>query len=362
MARLQLLNSGGSAVTPISNVFIEHYMPYANPIFSLIYIYTYKRLANDGRPVETGELADAFNILESDVVNAWKYWESKGLVKMEARRDALGIAFHEPQEKNYSGKTIKSNDAAGAANPASEPKSFLDSRVDYPVEELEYIQNQNEEIRGLFAFAEESLGRTLKYNDLNLLYGLHDWLRLPVPVVEKLIGYCAQNGHTHMNYIETVAVNWRENGVDSIKKAEDFIQLFNTGYRRILKAFGQSRNPAPKEIEYMEKWLRNWNMPLDIALEACDKTIMALGKPNFKYADSILENWYKSGVKTLDGVKGMENDFEKNKAVKTGKRTARKKPAFDNFTVRQIDFDQIEVKEKAYIDEMVNGAGDAGKL
>ena len=99
MARLQLIKNGGSAATLISNNFIENYMPKANPMFATVYIFTYKRLSG-GAPVETKELADIFGILESDVINAWKYWESAGLVSINKDNpDSFGITFIDPPEK-----------------------------------------------------------------------------------------------------------------------------------------------------------------------------------------------------------------------------------------------------------------------
>ena len=334
-------------------------MPCANPMFSSIYIFTYKRLAYDGRPVDTKELAAVFNILESDVMKAWEYWNDEGLIELKTDdNEVLDVVFLEPREKKTVNKKTKTAGSAAAKKSKPEQKIQPGSRIDYPVKELEYIQNQNSEIRNLFAFAEQSFGRLLQYNDLNLLYGLHDWLRLPIPVVEKLIEYCAENGRTHLNYIEKTAVNWRDSGVDSIEKAEEQIVLYNTNYKNILKAFGQNRDPAPRDVEIIDKWLKEWDMPLEVILEACDKTIMEIVKPSYKYANKILEDWRNNGVKTLEDVKNMDTEFEKAKTDKPVKRTQKRKPAFDNFEARHIDFDQIEKNEKAYIEKMVNAAGD----
>ena len=359
MARLRLSQDGPA--TPISNVFIEQYMAKANPIFSLVYIFTYKRLTHDGQPVDTGELASVFDVLESDVIKAWKHWESEGLVRIEASEpDAMTIVFVEPADKKPPAvkdglladepKVIKPSKP-----PAAKAEPLTEARIDYPVEELEYIQKQCEEIRGLFEHAEKALGRTLKYSDLNTLYGLHDWLRLPVPVIKRLVEYCADNGHRHMNYIETVAINWRERGVNSPEDADAYIQLYNVGYRSILKAFGQSRNPAAKEIEYMDKWLSLMDMPLEVVLEACDKTIMALGKPNFKYADTIIADWHKHGVRTLDGVRNNEADCTAEKVAKP--KQAKRKTKFDNFEGRKTDYTQLEKMETELINDMVNNGG-----
>ena len=347
MARLQLIKNGGSAATLISNSFIENYMPKANPTFAMIYILAYKRLSN-GAHVETKDLAETFRLLESDVINAWNYWEREGLVTITATDpDSMGITFIEPPQKEPEKEKKETR----------KPNGFSE-KTDYSVQELEYYQSQSDEIKNLFSHAEQAFGRTLKYTDLNLLYGLHDWLKLPVPVILKLITHCCESGKKSMNYIETVAVNWRDEGIETEAAADEFINAFNKDYRSILRAFGQqSRNPAPKETEFMKRWLGELNMPLEIILEACDKTMMALGKPNFKYADAIVAKWSENGVKNLGDINKLEEDFTQIKTAKTRRAAPKKKERFANFEGRPIDFNELEKMERDHINDMVAASG-----
>ena len=38
-----------------------------------------------------------------------------------------------------------------------------------------------------------------------------------------------------------------------------------------------------------------------MVVEACNRTMEAIHKPSFQYADRILEEWHKNGIRTLEG-------------------------------------------------------------
>jgi len=70
--------------TSLPNAFIDNYMDKANPVFTLVYIYGLRKCMSGSGDLTTSELAARLNILETDVVNAWKYWEQQELIKINA--------------------------------------------------------------------------------------------------------------------------------------------------------------------------------------------------------------------------------------------------------------------------------------
>ena len=52
----------------------------------------------------------------------------------------------------------------------------------------------------------------------------------------------------------------------------------------------------PKELEYINKWTKEYGFLLDVIQEACDKTVMTTDNHRFAYADGILSKWYRAGV------------------------------------------------------------------
>jgi len=232
-----------------------------------------------------------------------------------------------------------------------------DIKPQYALEELEIYKNNNAEIKDYFAMAENMLGRMLKYDDLNTLFALYDWLRLPIEVIEILLVYCANNHHRNIRYIEKMAVDWAENGVDTPEKAEEYMHRMNKGHREFMRALGLREGPTPAQSKFIQHWLDR--LPLEVVLDACDKTMMSIGKPKFSYLESILDRWHQAGIQTVEDVKAAEEAYFKNKkeeAQQKAPRQTHKRNRFVNFTQREWDYDQIEALSQLDL-ERVAGAG-----
>lgn len=317
--------------------FIDDHMPLANATFTVVYLYVLRHAGIDGFSTELA--AGALQMLESDVVKALRFWEEAGLLSVDEKDGDFTIRFLQSHKE--------------ITKPSCEPVQLQlvpSAKPSYTVEELEIYQENCPEIASLFTTAENLLGKMLTYNDLNTLFAMYDWLRLPVEVIEILLIYCTNNKHRSMRYIEKVAIDWADNGIDNPEKADAYIQAFNKSYREILKALGQSsRNPTAAELKLMKKWLDEFSMPLDIILEACDKTVMQIGQPKLSYVDKILVGWKEKNVKTIDDIKTLDTAFlQKKKGAKEKKQTATASAAvskpnrFVNFKQRDWDYDQIE--------------------
>ena len=79
-------------------------------------------------------------------------------------------------------------------------------------------------------------------------------------------------------------------------------------------------------------------------LEACGRTLKATHSPSFSYADKILSEWKKAGVRSLADVKKLDEKRESRRAAKIGAAaaTTAPKPAknqFHNFEQRNTDYD-----------------------
>jgi DnaD/phage-associated family protein len=325
--------------TNISNKFIDEYLTVSNPTFVLVYIFFYRHCFSGTGVINKEFASSKLNILESDIINAFKYWEKEGLLNINYA-EGFSIEFLEVKSK------IKATNEQVPKEEVVKKVITLETRPQYAVQELEMIKNQSEEVQKLFSLAEETLSKMLNFNDLSVLFSLYDWLGLPLKVIEILLKYCQENNSRNMRYIEKVAIDWAENGINTIEKAEEHLRVFNKDYREILKAFGQnSRNPTTSEINYMKKWLFEINMPLEIVLEACDKTIMQIGQPKFSYADKILTKWDKENMKTIEKIRESEEAFYKSKEEKVLENKKISKPKsnrFANFEQRNYDFEEME--------------------
>ena len=347
------------AMVSVPHAFVDEYMPRANALYAVVYLFFLRHCGE--ADMTCGRAADALDVLESDVVKGLRYWEQAGLLRLENGTDktVLGVEFLPfPYIAVVPKMALIPAKAAEPAPPEDDRDSRLREKPQYTVEELEIYNKKSAEIRDYFAMAESMLGRMLKYDDLNTLFALYDWLRLPIEVVEILLVHCANNGHRNMRYIEKTAVDWADNGVDTPEKAEEYMLRHNGEYREIMKAFGLKNEPTPAQTKFMRTWLDR--LPLDVVLEACDRTILSIGKPKFSYTETILANWHANGIQDLDGARAADEAFHKDKEEKTEnapKRQALKRNRFIDIKQREWDFEQIEAMAQRNLEQSVAGEG-----
>ena len=321
----------------ISCNFIDHYMMDCPQVYPLIYIFSMKKLQH-GEDISTAQLAAQFNITESDVRSAWKHWHDAGVVELDGANAITFLPVPIPQKKED-------------PTPYTKPTG---SRPHYTNEELSAYRQQSRDIARLFDRAQKTLGKMFNSNDLGVIFSFHDWLQLPLDVVEYLLSYCAENGHRNLRYIEKCALDWADNEIDDIEKALNYVQAFNKNYRTILHYMGQTTSyPTPSHRKYMDKWLFQWNMPLDLIMEACDRSVAEINKPKFNYVDKILSEWHKKGIVDIEGIKAADAEFLKNREISTQPKKAvvPKTNRFVNFTQRENDHSRYEQLERAYLEQ-----------
>ncbi len=165
-------------------------------------------------------------------------------------------------------------------------------------------------------------------------------------LIEFLLEYCITKGHKSARYIEKVAQAWHSKGISSVEQARSEIQLYNKDYFEIFRALGiRSHMPTDAEIRYMDSWLKDLDMSMDVIREACARTVLKTSKAQFSYADSILRSWHESGVHTLADVRRLDELHAEKKA--SGGSTlpsAASGPSsnrFNNFQSRDCDWDSI---------------------
>jgi DnaD/phage-associated family protein len=106
----------------------------------------------------------------------------------------------------------------------------------------------------------------------------------------------------------------------------------------VLDFLGLKENDVMKpQEEFLDKWFKTWNFPLEIVLEACKICSLRINEPNFNYIDGILSNWNKNNVKSL-------KDIESSDTKKKTKNTKYKAPVttFNSYEQRTYDIKELE--------------------
>ena len=237
---------------------------------------------------------------------------------------------------------------------------------DKPVYSAEQVNrlSQDEGFSQLLYIAQKYMNKVFTPRDCQVFAYLYEDLGLNEEVLEYLVEYCVQNGHTSMRYIEAVARSWHEKGIRTAQEAKDYSASYNRDSFAVMKAFGiNSRKPAAPEQKLMDKWFKDYGFSRDVVLEACNRTITAIHNPSFQYADKILTDWKEAGVRGLGDI--MELDARRmaakedtarsrDKRLQTydtavsgqGNRTRKGAPnQFHNFEQRDTDYDALMLKQ-----------------
>lgn len=361
MNRVNIYRAAAKEQTAVSNRFIDEYMADANDAQLKIYLFLI-RMMDANLPTCVSDIADKFNYTEKDVLRALMYWESRQLLALDfdAADNLVAIrvlSLDNPYEAPRTAPRItpvlsfirpaSMNTGFTAPKPApcAEKDSRRDTaRHDYSLDELKRFKS-NEDIEQLLMVAEQYMGRQLSHSDMQTMLFLYDQLHFSPDLIDYLLQHCVERGKKDFRYIEKVALSWHEQGITSAKDAQSASRKYDKVVYTIMKSLGKTANPAPKELEYINKWTKEYGFLLDVIQEACDKTVMNTDTHRFAYADGILSKWYQAGVQRKADIEAADSSFKKQseskkRAQKNDTRVT--KNGFNHFTQNTYDFDQLE--------------------
>lgn len=287
---------GRNQVICIPCEFVDYCMKEANPTFIAVYIYGYRQCFSEHPKSTVAEVAAALSLLESDVVKAWKYWESRGVVTLTYNSESDPADF-----------SVQFADLSGLApeKAAEDIPDKKETRPAYKMSEIAARQSEDRALKEMYEHAHILLDRPLSQNDTMTLYGFYDWLGLPVEVILMIIEHCVSLGKKSMRYMESVALNWYDMGICTPEKASAHlaaIEKTSKTRRRFKKLLNISRDLSDSEYRCLAEWSENMGFSDDMIKLAYEKTVMNTGKASFQYMNAIIKNWYESGIKTPDEV------------------------------------------------------------
>ncbi len=365
-----LLNSNSvSETTSIPNIFIDNFMPSANGSYVKVYLYLLRCInCTTDAQITISSIADRLDDTEKDIIRALCYWEKVNLISLlrNADKDIVSITINDIYSlaRGEGDTTEEASQAAAAAalpepeitnEPAKEPegKEPLPGRVfekpTYSEAQIKQLTN-TDEVKWLLNIIEIYLDRLIKPMDLQLILFLYESVGFSAELIMYLYEYCVSKNKKNPSYIEAVAMSWAEEGIDTVEKAEAATALYNSNYNAVNKAFGLNRAPGQIEKQFINKWLNKYGFSIEIIVEACNRTILQTQKPDFKYADKILENWHKKDAKDLAQISRLDEEHSKTAALKANNRpAAAAKPspgnrfnAFPQRTYTEEDYSSME--------------------
>ena len=348
----ELQSSFSISATMVANEFIDQYMAAASGEYVKVYLYL---LRHQDRSVEVASIADALNHTEADVRRALAYWERLGVLKTQGRghgsREAAAAASVSPAGAEEAAK------AAGLPGTLERPVPAADNKAKvrpiYTPDQVEKLTG-DEEFSQLLYIAQKYLNKVFTQREGEVFAYLYDGLHMSFDLLEYLIEYCVQGGHTSIRYIETVALNWHEKGLDTVDQAKSYASGFMKDSFAVMKAFGLSdRHPGEAEKEMITRWIQVYGFTRELIVEACNRTLRATHNPSFPYADKILSEWRKEGVKNIKDVEALDQKRTRNQSQnKTRKKEQGTGNRFHNFEQRDTNYDSLVLEQvKSWIGE-----------
>lgn len=362
MCKLVLDKGSFVDFTSVSNVFIDEYMPKANGEFVKVYLHLLRLVSDSSMSLEdelsTEKIADKFNLLESDVIRCLHYWADQGLLSLSFNDmgEISGIKLESVVKSRYILKGIEYGETETLAKVSGDgivhsvPTAtgvIVPVKKKYSAKELSSFSS-NETFQNLSFLAQTYLGKTLNSSDINsLIYMLKD-LSLDPEFVEYLMESTISSGKKSIAAIEKQAVEYVKKNILTIEDAKMDLQLKSSIAKSIYKVFGQAPEvPVKKEMDFITKWTNQYGFSDEIILEACNRTMEHTHSGSFKYADTILKNWFDHNATSLDTIEKLDqahaSEMSKTLKPKTVSKVSKPKKV-KSFDQRTYDYNDLEMQ------------------
>lgn len=250
-------------ITPVENMFILEYMPGATGDFVRVYLYGLMLCHHPEMDEGIDGMARALRIDTDTILSAYRYWEREGLVSR--------LTDNPP---TYEYLTLSNM-----------------TRAAEPLDEVYKYKNFNRELQNALP------GMLLDSHEYRIANEWLDVLHLPEDVVLYMVyteigkrGKKLPAPRTLFKHLDEAATLWANEGIYSIDQAEDFVARSGKAAeyaKAVIKQFGQTRPATKDEIALCEKWMSEWNLPLDEIISSCADTVKST-VPSFAYLDKIL--------------------------------------------------------------------------
>lgn len=382
MKTLTLKNKFQANATLLPNDFIDNYMIDANGEFVKVYLFLLRHLDDPCSSLTLSTIADCLNNTEKDILRAFRYWESAGLLRLEHDQEGRitglellrtvksqreNTASSEEQPPAFGEDTAATAAAAAANRSVTDAEDLADTvtadtapaavshrapapntaaaRTVTPAKAVPIDAfRAQKEIKSLLFIAEQYLGKTLTHSEMEAITYFYDTLHMSADLIEYLLETCVENGHKSMHYIQKVAFSWVEEGIETVSQAKEKSAVYNKNCYTVLNAFGiKNRGPATSELAFIRKWAEEYGFSPDILEEACRRTISATHQPSFEYADSILTKWHENNIRHLKDIITLDEAYRReHTSPRASGRTKSVTKNLNNFERRSYDMDSLE--------------------
>lgn len=276
--------------TPLDNLFIAEYMPDADGYALKVYLYGLMQCHFPS--MGDTDIASALFLTQGQVLTAFVYWQSRGLVR---------ILSEEPLEVEY----------LTTEQPASTTAT--------PIKYATFVR----------ALQDLIAPRAFTLREMKHVYDLIETFGLEEGAVLELIASCMENKgrNVSIQYILTVGKSWAERGITSPQKAQEYMRDLAArkhGAGEILRRWGKRRMPTQDEMDLYEKWIRDWGFDQEAILAVCPQ-LTGVSTPTFEILGERLELLHEQNLTSREeiekhqGIQSSEREFARQVFARMGK-------------------------------------------
>ncbi len=287
--------------------------------------------------------SQAIGLSAADCADALQYWIECGVLEQ------AGGVRHTPKAEPASAPVVPvvNKTAASTTAPANTPAYLPTARphaVKPQMREVIARQKESPEFDYLLQTASARLGRPISHGDMETLLYLYETAGLPAEVILMIIVYAVSAEKGNMRYIERMALDWADRGINTIAAAEEHLcrqERRKEAWERLSALLGLTQRPTTAQLDAAELWLCEWRMHEGLIRMAYDQCVERTGKFQSNYMARILEHWRLDGVETPEQA-------EAARAPRSAPTKAAGKPLPSDRSASSLDIDEYEQLVRQY--------------
>lgn len=267
-----------SSKTEIDNIFINDYLPFAEPKHTIVYLYGLYIAGSNSFDNSLENVSKTLNMSEEEIISAFEYWEEQGLVR---------LLHTNPLQVTY-----------------IPLKNVLSANKLYKPDKYEVFNSQAQEI-----FKSK---RQISKHEYEEYYDFLERYHVEQEALLMIMNYCVETKKSAVgyNYILTVAKNWANEGITTTLQVEEKLQImeeksFEMG--EVLKVAGIKRSPYVEEKTLLAKWLNEYGFSLDVILHIIKKN-KTKSHFSFDKLDTLLTKYYEMKLLSVSEIESFEKE------------------------------------------------------
>lgn len=251
--------------------------------------------------------AETLKMTEEEFISSIHFWEENDIITAK-------ILSKSKLPKSKSTRISNNNNVI----PSKQRKKLSASSLpSYTTEETARFLENNKETATLIDTCEHILGKIFSTAETNIIIGMLDHLSLSSDYIMLLCAHAANHGKKSVRYIEKLAINFSDRDIFTYAELEEElarIEISEGAMVSVRKLFGIGKRAfTPKEREMIYNWCAVWHFNENIIQKAYEITVNNTNEASIPYANAVLENWFNSGLTTLEEINASLIEHKKNK-------------------------------------------------